>query len=55
MHSLEKEVPLKLRGDFCINSPLSPGFSVKPGTGLGKAKAGRQNGNGNVMREDHAE
>lgn len=30
MHSLEKEVPLRLRGDFCINNSLSLGFSINP-------------------------
>lgn len=42
MHSLEKEVPLRVRGDFHINNSLSPGFSINPDTGLGKAKTGRQ-------------
>lgn len=46
---------LKLRDDFCINSPLPLGFSIKPDRGLGKAKAGRKKGIAHVTREDHTE
>lgn len=54
MHPLEKEVPLRLRGDFCINNSLSPGRSINSDTGLGKAKAGRQNWDTHPTRENHA-